>query len=488
MNNKSIFIVIIVLLLVVCLFTGDEDPPKKVIYIGPKDDHDHAHQIFNYDKSKKKWNWAHNAMYKDLANNSYVTFDLVHKSNPMSTVLPDSLEQIRQVVLDNRKRKIRASGGHHTFSKISLSDDIIMRMFNLKKVLNLDKEKMHVTVESGMLLHELNTFLRENGLALPILPAIPWQSVGGALSTSTHGSVTNRGSMSSLIVNVTMVLSDGTYRTFSAKDEEFEAVITSLGCLGIVYSVTLRCVPAFAIKHVTKMLTLDEFKKEMNDNKNRAKYSYMQGYIYPKIKGKNVKVYYREIVTKFNGDDLPMDVETDGSEKESKKYKAHKDKARIDFSDEILVNNQEAGFYTEVEIAVPLNKWVEAVDDAIKLYFDHEKKRDYVSGWPILVRFTMRDDSLLSMASDRDSVFINVFNTRAKANDKNLEYYFKEHENMLINKYDGRPHYGKRNNLNVDKMKRLYGNNFDKFNKIRKELDPKGMFSNDYIDQILGKV
>ena len=482
-----ICIVIIVLFLIVCLFSGSESS-QKIKYIKPQDNHDHAYQIFTHDKSAKRWNIAHGAMYKDLSSNPYVTFDLIHKANPKLTVLPDSIDQIKQIVLDNKSSKIRASGGHHTFSTISLSDDIVLRTFNLKKVLSLDKDKMQITIESGMLLHELNAYLRDNGLALPILPAIPWQCVGGALATSTHGSVTNRGSMSSLVVNVTMVLSDGYHKTFSAKDKEFEAVVTGLGCLGIVYSVTLRCVPAFAIKHTTKMLTLNEFKKEINDNKNRAKFAHMQGYIYPKIKGKNVKTYYREIITKFDSSTLPLDVKTDGTEKESKKYKAYKDKGRIDWSDDILVNNQEAGFYTEVEVAVNLKDWSHAVDDVIKLYFEHEKKYDYVSGWPILVRFTMRDDSLLSMTSDRDSVFLDVFNTRSKAKDENLINYFNNFEEMLINKYKGRPHYGKRNNLTIDIMKKLYGTNVDKFNKIRKELDPKGMFSNDYIDQILGKV
>lgn len=169
----------------------------------------------------------------------------------------------------------------------------------------------------------------------------------------------------------------------------------------------------------------------------------------------------------------------------SKKYKSYKDKTRIDISHKVLNANQEAGFYTEEEISVNRNKWIEAVDATIKLYFEHEKK-GYKSGWPILVRFTDQDDSLLSMTSGRNSVFIDIFNNATKVKDKSLIDYFKAFEKLMIDKFEGRAHYGKKHYFNKNKMKKAYGLNLTKFNQIRKKLDPNNMFSNEYIKRLLG--
>lgn len=467
MNVIIIFFVILFLLFLCDDYNSVKDYSHNCV-------EDHSHDSTNY------------SFHSD--DNTYVTFDSAHKSKQKKTLFPRSLNDIVDIVKNNQHVKIRTSGGHHTFNTISFSNEIMLRMTCLKKVLDLNLSKSQITVESGTSIKEINEYLKKYKLALSILPAIPWQSIAGALATSSHGSNINKGSMSSMIVDMTIVLSNGSVKKFTNKDKEFKALIVGLGCLGVVYSVTLQCVPAFTIKHVTKMMTLDKFKEEINDVEIIKKYPYIQGYIYPELKGDNVKVYYREIVNEINENKLPIKMKTDDSIKLSPKYKSHKDQKRIDWSDNILTNNQEAGSYTEAEIAVNVKDWENSIDDVIKLYFEHKKNNNYISSWPLLVRFTMSDDSLIGMTSGINSVFIDAFNSSSKTKDKNLDNYFKDFENLLINKYKGRPHYGKRNYLDSGKMKKIYGQNVVEFNKIRKLMDPVGMFSNDYINNLLGNI
>jgi len=56
----------------------------------------------------------------------------------------------------------------------------------------------------------------------------------------------------------------------------------------------------------------------------------------------------------------------------------------------------------------------------------------------------------------------------------------------MIDKFEGRAHYGKKHYFNKNKMKKAYGLNLTKFNQIRKKLDPNNMFSNEYIKRLLG--
>jgi L-gulonolactone oxidase len=463
----------------------------------------YADQPYLFKESEIAWEAAHKAMRKGIAKNPYISFDMKYKANPKDTFIPGKLDksfkcknihkhkdeldkikdnnikELQKIVKDNQGRKIRASGGHHTFNKIGITDDIIVKMYNLKNVLNVDKKKKQVTVESGILLQDLNLCLERNGLALHVLPAIPYQSLGGCLSTSTHGSRPDKGSMSSVIVDITMVLADGSIKTFNESDEEFKALCTGLGCLGIIYSVTLQCEDLYAVEHKRMKMPWEQVKQRLDTL--RDEYLFFQAYIKPLKKDLSTTVYLRRKmdINKVSKKELLKDRHS------SIKKVDHK----IDYGHRVLTKNLEASFYTEKEIAVPFESFENALNDVIELIKEHKKRYGYDTRYSFLCRFTGEDkNSLLSMVADRPlSVFINTFVEIGKVNDPKKIRFFKEFEDLLVNKYNGRPHYGKQHSMNLKKMKKVYGKNIDEFNRIRNKLDPNRMFSNDYINKILGE-
>lgn len=52
-------------------------------------------------------------------------------------------------------------------------------------IVDIDQSKKEVTVKAGTMLRDLNTVLRENGLALSSLPTLEDQTIGGALAVGT---------------------------------------------------------------------------------------------------------------------------------------------------------------------------------------------------------------------------------------------------------------------------------------------------------------
>ena len=50
--------------------------------------------------------------------------------------------------------------------------------------------------------------------------------------------------------------------------------------------------------------------------------------------------------------------------------------------------------------------------------------------------------------------------------------------------YEGRPHWGKLHSKTKNELLDLYPH-FDDFNKIRERLDPKGIFLNDHLAEML---
>jgi FAD/FMN-containing dehydrogenase len=100
--------------------------------------------------------------------------------------------------------------------------------------------------------------------------------------------------------------------------------------------------------------------------------------------------------------------------------------------------------------------------------------------FPVEVRFTAPDDIPLSTASGRETCYIAVHMYQGTQ----YQQYFEGVESIM-NDYEGRPHWGK---LHYQRAATLAGRYpaWQRFQDMRGRLDPNGMFTNDYIDRVLG--
>jgi FAD/FMN-containing dehydrogenase len=64
----------------------------------------------------------------------------------------------------------------------------------------------------------------------------------------------------------------------------------------------------------------------------------------------------------------------------------------------------------------------------------------------------------------------------------NCTQYFDEVETHLLS-IGGRPHWGKTYDTEID-FGEVYGENMQKFNTIRKQMDPQGLFLNDFTRRV----
>ncbi|HET8843010.1 MAG TPA: D-arabinono-1,4-lactone oxidase, partial [Ktedonobacteraceae bacterium] len=100
--------------------------------------------------------------------------------------------------------------------------------------------------------------------------------------------------------------------------------------------------------------------------------------------------------------------------------------------------------------------------------------------FPVECRFVKGDDIWLSPAYQRDSAYIAVHMY------KGMPYtnYFRNCE-AIYQHYQGRPHWGKMHTLNHQQFSQLYPHWSD-FLRIRQQLDPQGVFLNEYLRDMLG--
>ncbi|CAM8907418.1 unnamed protein product [Rhodiola kirilowii] len=135
------------------------------------------------------------------------------------------------------------------------ADGWVISTKNLTHILNVDRSKMEMTVESGVTLQQLINEAADAGLALPYCPYWSGLTVGGMLGTGAHGSSLwgEGSSVHDYVVRARVVspglAADGYVKVHDVDSinnlTDLNAVRTNLGVLGIVSQMTFKLQPMF---------------------------------------------------------------------------------------------------------------------------------------------------------------------------------------------------------------------------------------------------
>ncbi len=120
-------------------------------------------------------------MWKNWAGN-----EIAH---PTSIETPRTEEEVVSIVRQaaDRGEKVKIPGSGHSFTPAAVTDGRMVRISALQGIYSIDRSKMEVRVGAGTTLNNLNRLLAAEGLAMANLGDIAYQTVAGAISTSTHG-------------------------------------------------------------------------------------------------------------------------------------------------------------------------------------------------------------------------------------------------------------------------------------------------------------
>src|SRR5919108_2579332 len=184
------------------------------------------------------------------------------RCSPAVIERPRTLEGLARAVARAADRGLtaHAAGSGHSFTETALTEGAMIRIEALNRVLAADHGSGLVKVEAGISLRDLGEALWGRGLAMENLGDIDRQTLAGAISTATHGTGIGFRNLSAQVEALELVLGDGTVRELSARSdpEAFLAARVGLGALGVIYSVTLRTVPAFAMHRLDSPQPLEE--------------------------------------------------------------------------------------------------------------------------------------------------------------------------------------------------------------------------------------
>ncbi|GAE32784.1 FAD-binding protein [Alkalihalobacillus hemicellulosilyticus] len=161
---------------------------------------------------------------------------------------PETIEDLQQLV--SKVTKLRVVGTRHSFNSIADSDENLVSLHKLNKVLYIDKKKKTVTVEAGIKYGNLCHELHQHGYALQNLASLPHISVAGACATATHGSGNYNQNLAAAVSAMEVVTANGSLVTFSRETSgaEFYGSVVGLGGIGVVTKLTLDIVPSYQMR------------------------------------------------------------------------------------------------------------------------------------------------------------------------------------------------------------------------------------------------
>ena len=404
---------------------------------------------------------------------------------------PETEEEIIEVV--KQSKKIRVVGTGHSWNATCLTQDTLINFDNYKNVLLLDKEKLQVKIQPGIKLWQLNEYLDKEGLALKNLGSISYQSVAGAISTGTHGSGINYQILGSQIEEFSLIKADGEKVILHCeRDKElFNNCMVNLGCLGIISEITLHIVPAFNLHDYTVAVSFNEAVdrlKELVNNTDHFKMWWfphtdkMVLFRYTRTADKandsafrqwfldelvsvsiyrlllkigNIKRSWRKIINRL----LELNFKTP-LDRIEKSYK--------------VFNVPEPPLHREVEWAFDIS----VAQNLLRDYKQLINTSNHLINFIQEIRFTKADDFALSACYGRDTIWLGAYN----ADNFGWEELMNDFE-ALAKKYNGRPHWGKEFNVDKKYLQAVYPK-FKEFEELKKQFDPNGKFTNDFISTI----
>jgi FAD-linked oxidoreductase len=409
------------------------------------------------------------------------------RAAPAAFKRPLTRAQLAQAIVDG-PGPVRVAGAGHSFSAGAVTDGTLLSLDALNRVLDADGGL--VRVEAGIRLKALSRELHARGLAMPNLGDIDAQSLAGALATGTHGTGTKLPNLSGQVAGVELILADGSERTVEGGDDLLAARV-SLGALGVIAAVTLRCVPAFRLRHTDKPEPLEpvlgELQARADDHDHFEFWTFPHADVAltrtldrtedPPDKPGKAKAYVSDVLMDNHAFRAVNEVARRFPRTIPRLNRfasaVATQRERVDWSHGIFASDRLVRF-EEMEYCVPREQAVPALRAARATLERHPVS------FPIELRFSAGDDALLSPAHGRDSAFIavHVF--------KGMEYEpaFREVE-AALSALGGRPHWGKRSFLAAEQLASRYPR-WDDFQAIRTQLDPGGRFTNAWLRDVLG--
>ncbi|KIK45650.1 hypothetical protein CY34DRAFT_801263 [Suillus luteus UH-Slu-Lm8-n1] len=412
-----------------------------------------------------------------------------------------------ELILELARREnkvVRAVGVGHSPSDLACTTGYMLRTTKLDRLLEIHADKRYIIAQAGITLDALHAELAIHGLAMINVGSISDQTLGGIVTTATHGTGINYGVISTHVMGLSLLLADGS-RVFCSRQvrpDLFTASICGLGSTGLILTITLEVEPAFRLKEVQQTIQFHECVRSLHSlvtasqhvrfwwfpaadtmrvssaDRTTEPIKPAGSWLWHSLIGFHV-VQFLLFVARFI---LPLNIFIGRFASWLVSTKV------IAVDDSFRIFNMECRYPQHTtEWAIPYENTKACLHDLhdwlMREFSDPNGLRPH---FPIEVRFSDSDDIWLSPSNGQRTCWIGIVQFKPYGFEVPYKMLFERFEAILC-RHGGRPHWAKAHNLRPETLRRLYPR-FDDFTRVLGSVDPRGMFRNEYVERhIFGK-
>jgi hypothetical protein len=435
---------------------------------------------------------------------------------------PNQVSDVQAIVKEafERNQPVKVVGALHSTTECMEGAGIVVSMTNMNEVLHVDRrepERLTVTVQAGMSLHQLCFYLKEKDLQPPVILEFGNFQIGAVSGTHANDtSITREAQFSSFIFGVKLVTPTGDIMDISeTQNKEYPPAIRShFGMFGVVCEVTLRVFASQPLQVSVQTTEVEAFLDGFEGNLQTLKSGYDQvfGMLFPhtgklfwqcrkfveletlspgpliswmnRVESKGINMYKDVLLplvkagTAVNrsaavaevlssaGIELPMGVFNHGS-------------YIIDPCDRGIIYSEHDPDFDFYDWVFPEQHWGDMVRAFLQLSDSFRREHDFALPLPALIYFIKQDESS-RLSRSRGANMMAVDPTYQDPKDPKWKAFRLAFNEIAIQK-GGIPHINKTRDGAISHFAKTQDPEITRlYLQKRKELDPKDLFLNDF--------
>lgn len=418
----------------------------------------------------------------------------------LQVVTPADATEAAAVVTRARAagQTVKAAGTGHSFTGIATPQHVHLRPDRMRGIVAVDRSAMTVTALAGTQLKVFNAELARLGLSLHNMGDIAEQTLAGAISTGTHGTGGRAGGLAAQVVGLELVTGTGEVLRATATEnpDVLDLARVGLGALGVLVTITFAVEPLFLLRAEEQPMSWDEAMASFDDL--TAAHDHVDMYWFPHsdrmLTKRNTRVgtdlSAAEPLPRWRAwlDDDLLSNTVFGAQTAALNLVPRAIPAANRFASRLLgprtytdiahrvFTTERNVVFREMEYAVPREVGLDVLRECRAAF----ERSGLTVSFPVEIRVAPPDDVALSTSYRRDSFYL-AFHTHRRADHR---AYFGLLE-PILRAHEGRPHWGKLHTLGADDLAPRYPR-FADFVALRDRLDPDRVFTNPYLDRVLG--
>ncbi|OCF44373.1 D-arabinono-1,4-lactone oxidase [Kwoniella heveanensis CBS 569] len=424
------------------------------------------------------------------------------KCQPQRVFAPTTRLQCRQIIELARREgaRVHPVGVGHSPSDLACTNGWLVRMEGLTGTVKVNHEKHSATFLAGTTLHQVHASLAAASppLALPNIGSISDQTIGGLISTASHGSGITFPVLSQHVRSLSLVLplpGAPVVRASPNDDVElFKASLCGLGATGLMLEVEIEVEEAFRLRETKEPRSLEYMLENLDEIKGSAEH--VRVWWYPDGKGTIIGRANRTYepaqptvsllahilgfhVTQFFLFVSRIFPSLTPAVGRWAWWLANEESVTVDEGYKIL--NFDCLFpQYALEWAIDASLAKQCLQD-LRVWLDQEAAAHdgLRAHFPLEIRWSSADDIYLSPSYGRETCWIGVVTYRPYGL---AVPYRKFHEKFasIIASYGGRPHWAKQHTLRPKDLEALYPK-FNDFKDVLHRVDPNAIMRSENV-------